>query len=187
MRAPLLALALLFAFLFPQTPQTPASQTLTSGIDTSLRGLSASSDRKNLYAAGSNGVILRSPDAGKTWTRLHIDNADTADFRGVQSFGPDIAYVFSVGNDNKSHIYKTSDAGQTWRTQYSDSRPAFFLDGLVCRTERDCFAISDPIDNKFPILHTDDGEHWAELPKATQPTALPTEGVFAASNSSLIL
>src|SRR5579872_1997665 len=185
MRAPIISL---FVFsLFAALPQNPNQQTLHSGIDTSLRGLSASSDGKILYATGSNGVILRSPDSGKSWARLQIPYADTADFRGVQSFGADIAYVFSVGNDNKSHVYKTTDAGKTWRTQYSDSRPAFFLDGLVCRTERDCFAISDPIDNKFPILHTDDGEHWAELPKATQPTALPTEGVFAASNSSLIL
>jgi photosystem II stability/assembly factor-like uncharacterized protein len=187
MRAPLLALALLVAFLFPQTPQTPASQRLTSGIDTSLRGLSSSSDGKILWAAGSNGVILRSPDAGKSWTRLHIDNADTADFRGVQNFGADIAYVFSVGNDNKSHIYKTSDAGQTWQTKYSDPRPAFFLDGLVCRSEKICFAISDPIDGKFPILRTEDGEHWTELPKDSEPAALPSEGIFAASNTSLIL
>jgi photosystem II stability/assembly factor-like uncharacterized protein len=184
MRVAFLAL-LLFAPI-PQSSQISNSQTLTSGIDTSLRGLSSSSDGNILYATGSNGVILRSPDAGKSWIRLHIDNA-TADFRGVQSFGADIAYVFSVGNDNKSHIYKTSDAGKTWSTQYSDPRPAFFLDGFVCRSEKICFAISDPIDGKFPILHTEDGEHWTELPKSSEPSALPTEGIFAASNTSLIL
>jgi photosystem II stability/assembly factor-like uncharacterized protein len=184
MRAPIISL---FVFsLFAALPQNPNQQTLHSGIDTSLRGLSASSDGKILYATGSNGVILRSPDSGKSWARLHIPDADTADFRGVQSFGADIAYVFSVGNDNKSHVYKTTDAGKTWRTQYSDSRPAFFLDGLVCRSEKDCFAISDPIDGKFPILHTEDGEHWTEFPKDSEPSALPTEGLFAASNSSLI-
>ncbi|HEY2821931.1 MAG TPA: YCF48-related protein [Candidatus Acidoferrum sp.] len=187
MRAPTITLFLFSLFAIPPQAQTP--QVLTSGIDTSLRGLSASSANNTqiLYATGNNGVILRSPDAGKSWTRLHIDNADTADFRGVQSFGANIAYVFSVGTDNKSHIYKTSDAGQTWSTQYSDPRPAFFLDGLACRDEKTCFAISDPIDGKFPILHTEDGEHWTELPKDTEPSALPTEGLFAASNSSLIL
>ncbi len=185
MRAPIISL---FVFsLFAALPQNQNRQTLHSGIDSSLRGLSASSDGKILYATGSNGVILRSPDSGKSWARLHIPDADTADFRGVQSFGADIAYVFSVGNDNKSHVYKTTDAGKTWRTQYSDPRPAFFLDGLVCRSEKDCFAISDPIDGKFPILHTEDGEHWTELPQDSEPAALPTEGLFAASNSSLIL
>ena len=182
------ALPILFAIIAFAVPLTSGPQVLHTGEDSSLRGLSASPDNKQiLYATGSNGVILRSPDAGKSWTRLHIDNADTQDFRGVQSFGADIAYVFSVGNDNKSHIYKTSDAGQTWRTQYSDPRPPFFLDGLVCRSEKICFAISDPIDNKFPILHTEDGEHWSELPKDSEPAALLTEGLFAASNSSLIL
>src|SRR6185437_15258250 len=165
MRAPIISLFVLS--LLAALPQNSNQQTLHSGQDSSLRGLAASSDGKILWATGSNGVILRSPDAGKTWTRLHIDNAESADFRGVQSFGTDVAYVFSVGNDNKSHVYKTADAGKTWRTQYSDARPAFFLDGLVCRTEN--------------------GDYWAEFPKTTEPAALPTEGVFAASNSSLIL
>jgi photosystem II stability/assembly factor-like uncharacterized protein len=179
-------LTLFAAFLFA-APQNPEPKLLTSGVDSSLRGLSSSTDGKTLYATGSNGTILRSPDAGKIWTRLHIDNADAQDFRGVRSFGANIAYVFSVGNDNKSHIYKTSDAGKTWSTQYSDPRPALFLDALACRSEKICFAISDPIDGKFPILHTEDGEHWTELPQSSKPSALPTEGLFAASNSSLIL
>ena len=186
MRSAFLALFLV-ALPVQQSSQISSSQILTSGIDTSLRALSSSSDGNILYATGSNGVILRSADGGKSWSRLHIVNADTADFRCVQSFGADIAYAFSVGNDNKSHIYKTSDAGKTWSTQYSDPRPAFFLDCLVCRSEKVCFAISDPIDGKFPILHTDDGEHWTEFPQASEPAALPTEGIFAASNSSLIL
>ena len=188
MRLPAITLATLLASFFA-LPQIPAPQTLSiyTNTDSSLRGLSSSTDGRTLYATGSNGVILRSSDSGETWTRLHIDNADTADFRGVQNFGSDIAYVFSVGNDNKSHIYKTSDAGKTWHTQYSDPRPAFFLDGLVCRSEKICLAISDPIDGKFPILHTEDGEHWVELSKSSEPSALPTEAIFAASNSSLIL
>lgn len=188
MRAPAISL-FLFSLFAIASPQTPTSQTLHSGTDTGLRGLSLDHAGNNLivWATGSNGVILRSPDAGQTWTRLHIDNADTQDFRGIRSFGDEIAYVFSVGNDNKSHIYKTTDAGESWSTQYSDPRPAFFLDALVCRTEKICFAISDPIEGKFPILHTEDGERWLELPRSSEPAALPTEGLFAASNSSLIL
>lgn len=177
---------IVFAFLIFAASQTSA-QTLHSGDDISLRSLSSSDNGKILYATGNNGTVLRSSDAGKTWVNLHVDNSGTQDFRGVQSFGANIAYVFSVGNDNKSQIYKTTDAGKSWIPQYSDPRPAFFLDGLVCRTEKNCFAISDPVDGKFPILHTEDGEHWTEFPQASLPDALPTEGVFAASNTSLIL
>src|ERR1700743_3732741 len=171
MRQAALTLAALLAYFFA-FPQIPAPQTLSTetNTDSSLRALSTSTDGKTLYATGSNGVVLRSADSGQSWTRLHVDNADAADFRGVQNFGPDIAYVFSVGNDNKSHIYKASDAGQTWHIKYSDPRHAFFLDGLVCRSEKVCFAISDPIDGKFPILSTEDGEHWIEFPKSSEPS-----------------
>jgi photosystem II stability/assembly factor-like uncharacterized protein len=188
MRSP--AITLFLALLFPaSSPQFPPPVTPNAGPNTSLRGLSSSQSKKTqiLWATGSNGVILRSSDVGKSWSRLHIDKSDTQDLRGVQSFGSDVAYVFSVGTENKSHIYKTTNGGRTWSTQYSDPRPAFFLDGLACRAEKDCLAISDPIDGKFPILHTEDGEHWTELPQDSEPSALPTEGLFAASNSSLIL
>lgn len=188
MRSPAVSLLLVLLFAAPSS-QFPPPITPNAGPNTSLRGLSSSRSNKSqiLWSTGSNGVILRSSDVGKSWSRLHIDKSDTQDLRGVQSFGSDVAYVFSVGTENKSHIYKTSDGGKTWRTQYSDPRPAFFLDGLVCRSEKVCFAISDPVDGKFPILHTEDGEHWTELPKESEPAALPAEGVFAASNTSFVL
>ncbi|MGC1903246.1 MAG: hypothetical protein WA715_05455 [Candidatus Acidiferrum sp.] len=188
MRAPTITL-LLSSLFATSSPQFPPPLTPHSGPNTSLRGLSSSqaNNTQIIWATGSNGVIIRSPDGGKSWTSRPIDNAGTQDFRGVRSFGANIAYVFSVGTENKSHIYKTTNAGRSWRIQYSDPRPAFFLDGLVCRNEKNCFAISDPIDGKFPILHTEDGEQWTELPPASEPSALPTEGLYAASNTSLVL
>jgi len=140
-----------------------------------------------IWASGTNGRILRSADSGKTWKQLHVEGGETLDFRGVQSFGAATAYAMSIGTEGKSRIYKTTDAGETWRLQYSDKRPELFLDGLVCRNEKDCFAISDPIDGKFLLLRTTDGEHWKELPREQRPAALPKDGVFAASNSALIL
>src|ERR1700742_67260 len=109
MRVPALALFLFSLFAASSSPQTPSPQILHSGEDSNLRGLSVSTanNQKILWATGSNGVILRSPDAGKSWTRLHIENTETQDFRGIQSFGSDTAYIFSVGNDNHPHIYKT--------------------------------------------------------------------------------
>jgi hypothetical protein len=48
-----------------------------------------------------------------------------------------------------------------------------------------CFAVSDPIDGKFLIISTEDGEHWKELPGDHMPPIIPGEGVFAASGTSL--
>ena len=64
---------------------------------------------------------------------------------------------------------------------------AFFLDALACTDDGHCFALSDPIDGKFLLLRTEDGEHWAEMAREHMPEALAKEGAFAASNSSLIV
>src|SRR5262249_37666570 len=86
-----------------------------------------------------------------------------------------------------SRIYKTIDGGATWSQQYSDPREAFFLDALACISEKECYALSDPVDGKFLVLNTKDGERWDPLPGDRMPAALPKEGAFAASNSSLTI
>jgi photosystem II stability/assembly factor-like uncharacterized protein len=162
----------------------------TSGLDTNLRGVSAAylhdPDSLAVWASGSNGVILRSVDRGKTWTQLHVAGGEGLDFRSIQVFDAVTAYVMSSGEGEKSRIYKTKDAGATWTLQYSDKRAAFFLDAMACWGPQDCFALSDPVDGKFVILATTDGEHWTELPRDNLPAALPNEGAFAASGTCLL-
>lgn len=166
----------------------------TSGIDTNLRGVSAvyvqNEERMRapvVWASGSNGVILKSMDEGKRWKRLHVADGDKLDFRGIVAFSERIAYVMSSGEGEKSRIYKTTDGGATWNLQYKDARKEFFLDAVKCVSEKECVALGDPIDGKFLLLRTNDGEHWNPLPAENMPKALPGEGAFAASNSSLLL
>jgi photosystem II stability/assembly factor-like uncharacterized protein len=45
--------------------------------------------------------------------------------------------------------------------------------------------LSDPVDGKFVLLASMDGEHWTELPRENMPAAWPREGAFAASNPAL--
>lgn len=164
----------------------------TTGVDTNLRGVSIMEDQRTkqggtIWASGSNGVILRSKDGGKRWERLPVAQGDALDFRGVQAFDGDTAYVISSGEGEKSRIYKTSDGGKSWEMEYTNPRKEFFLDGIACSSSENCFALSDPVDGRFLLLHTQDGKHWSELPNEGMPTALPKEGAFAASNSSLLL
>jgi photosystem II stability/assembly factor-like uncharacterized protein len=163
----------------------------TRGLDTNLRGVSAAylheSDSLAVWASGSNGVILRSMDRGRTWKQLHVAGGEGLDFRSIQAFDAVTAYVMSSGEGDKSRIYKTKDGGVTWTLQYTDKRAAFFLDALVCSTPKDCFALSDPVDGKFVLLATTDGEHWTELPRGNLPAALPNEGAFAASGTCLLV
>ena len=166
----------------------------TSGIDSNLRGVSVAemADAKGVprpvvWASGSNDVILKSVDEGKTWKRLHVTGGDALDFRGIVAFNEKIVYVMSSGEGEKSRIYKTTDGGETWNLQYTDKHKEFFLDAMACFSETRCYSLSDPIDGKFLLLNTTDGEHWNPLPSDNMPPALPNEGAFAASNTCLAL
>lgn len=163
----------------------------TSGLDTNLRGASAAylrdSDGVAVWASGSNGVILRSVDRGKAWKQLHVAGGEGLDFRSIWASDAATAYVMSSGEGDKSRIYKTTDGGASWTRQYTDRRAAFFLDALACRGPKDCFALSDPVDGKFVLLATADGERWMELPRDNMPAALPNEGAFAASGTCLLV
>jgi len=163
----------------------------TSGIDTNLRGVSAADNPDSngqhvvVWACGSNGVILFSNDLGKTWKRLHVAGGDALDFRSVVAFDAKTALVMSSGEGEKSRIYKTIDGGETWKLEFTDKRPTFFLDALVCN--RDCYALSDPVDGKFVLVVAQNGENWKELPGDAMPAALPGEGAFAASGTALAM
>ncbi len=162
----------------------------TSGIRTNLRGISAAHASRTdktpvVWASGANGVVLRSPDGGRTWDRLAVTGGEALDFRGIQAIDANTAYVMSSGEVDKSRIYKTTDSGKTWTLQYTGSRTGFFLDAIICTSEKKCFALSDPIDGKFLLLATLDGEHWNDLPRDTMAAAIMGEGAFAAGNSAL--
>jgi len=189
-------LIILTAFIYVRAAGSDGSwwTVQTSGIDTNLRGVSigyeAGSDEKLvpvIWASGSNGVILQSADRGKSWKRIHVPDGDALDFRSVQAFDAKTAYVMSIGDGEKSRIYKTGDGGETWSLQYRDKRSAFFLDALVCISEKQCFAVGDPIDGKFLLLTTVNGKDWKELPRDRMPAALPEEGAFAASGTCLAI
>lgn len=148
---------------------------------------SGSSHGVVVWACGSNGVILRSVDEGKTWKRLHVQGGDALDFRGIVAFDPTTAYVMSIGGGAQSRIYKTADGGASWALEFTGKRSAFFLDDLVCISKTRCFGLSDPVDGKFLLVSTEDGEHWKELSNEQMPAALPGEGVFAASGTSFAI
>jgi photosystem II stability/assembly factor-like uncharacterized protein len=193
MRAMRFLVAALF-LIAPSVAPTAVWVVQTSGIATNLRGVSVAhfrnssgADASVVWASGSNGVILRSSPTDKSWMRLHVAGDETSDFRSIQAFDDRTAYVMSSGEGEKSRIYKTTDGGQNWTLQFSGSRPTFFLDALVCDSPAHCFALSDPVDGRFVIIATYDGEKWLPLDEQAMPRALTEEGAFAASGTCLAL
>jgi len=140
-----------------------------------------------IWAAGSSSRLLRSNDGGEHYTRLLVDADRVLDLRAIQAFSEKVAYVMSSGPGKMSRIYKTRYAGEAWKLEFSGSRPQFSLVGLACISEKECFALSDPVDGKFLLISTTDGEHWTELPGDAMPPALPGESASPASGSCLAI
>lgn len=158
----------------------------TSGVEANLRGISVqrSGGKYAIWASGTRGTILRGIGEGPL-KQLKIEGTSDLDFRDIEAFGENIAYLMSSGDGDKSRIYKTGDGGKSWTLQYSDQRAGFFLDSLACESRTQCVALSDPVGGKFLILASDDGLHWTELPRDKMPAALPGEGAFAASGTAI--
>ncbi len=77
-------------FAWAQTPQN-------SRTDVPLRGISAVSG-KVAWASGARGTVLRTIDGGATWETLVIAGADSLDFRDIQAFDQNTAFVLSIGH-----------------------------------------------------------------------------------------
>ncbi|WP_439630237.1 WD40/YVTN/BNR-like repeat-containing protein [Gemmata sp.] len=154
--------------------------------DADFRGLSVGSATV-AWVSGTKGTFGRTTDGGKTWSVGTVPNADTLDFRDVEAFGEDTAYLMSAGPGDGSRIYKTTDGGKTWALQFTNAEPKGFFDALAFWDEKHGIALSDPVDGRFLLVTTDDGgKTWTTLPEKRRPEALPNEGCFAASGTCLV-
>ncbi len=140
-------------------------------------------DANVIWASGSKGTVLLSTDSGKIWAPRPVPDAESLDFRSVYAFSASQAYVLSSGEAQKSKLFRTDDGGQHWTLLYTSKDS--FLDGLKFWDAKHGIILGDPVEGSFVILTTSDaGQTWQ---RRTLPPALPDEGAFAASNSSLFV
>ena len=168
---------LVSSFAWAQTPQN-------SRTDVPLRGISAVSE-KVAWASGARGTVLRTVDGGASWDTLVIAGADSLDFRDIQAFDQNTAFVLSIGAGDQSRIYKTSDGGKIWQRQFTNSDPKAFYDCFAFWDSTHGIAVSDSVDGKFPLIATSDGMTWNPVVVKKMPAALPSEGAFAASGTCI--
>ncbi|HUQ33425.1 MAG TPA: hypothetical protein VM095_14990, partial [Pyrinomonadaceae bacterium] len=156
-----------------------------SGTSVRLRGVSAV-NQQVAWASGDKGTYARTIDGGKTWEAGHVPDSDKLDFRDVDAFSADAAYLLSIGEGEQSRIYKTTDGGLNWTLQFKNNRPKAFFDAMAFWDSDHGIAVSDPVDGRFLIITTTDGgTTWNEMPAEGMPTALEGEGAFAASGTCI--
>ena len=168
-----------------------AGQWTQMSVETSasFRGLSAIGGMV-MWASGTNGTVIRTTDGGEHWDVRIVEGAEKLDFRGVVAFDGENAVVMSSGNaeEGLARIYTTQDGGKNWKLAFENKTKGVFLDGMAFWDREHGIVLSDPVDGKFVLFATSDGgQNWKRIVPEKMPAALPQEGSFAASNSSLVV
>jgi photosystem II stability/assembly factor-like uncharacterized protein len=178
----LLIALLLVAWPGPSAPQRTAQD---SGVAVRLRGISAVS-LQVAWASGAGNIVLRTTNGGASWERLGSPSADALDFRDVDAIDARTAFVLSVGPGAASRIYRTNDAGARWDLQFTNVDPDAFFDGMAFWDADHGVAVSDAVQGAFIVIRTGDGGRtWVRVQADALPPALPNEGAFAASGTSV--
>ncbi len=180
-----ISFAALFIALFPSSARADwQRQPVSTTAD--FRGLCVV-NAKVVWVSGTKGVYVRTIDGGKTLTVGTVPGAEKLDFRDVEAFGENTAYLLSAGPGEDSRIYKTVDGGKAWKLQFKNTDPKGFFDAIAFWDENNGIALGDPVEGSFQLIATSDGgASWNRLPAANLPAALPKEGAFAASGTCLV-
>lgn len=141
-------------------------------------------DETTVWAAGSNGQVVRTIDGGASWSSMIVPGADSIQFRDVHAFDGDHAFVLSIGNGTDSRIYRTSDGGATWDLSFQNEDENAFFDCFSFWDQTAGFAFSDSYEGEFTLIRTrNGGESWSRIDPELVPDARPGEGAFAASGT----
>ena len=181
--------SLLFVDMLALGQEKMQLQLLTSGTNTSLRGMSVPSDDV-VWVSGSNGTIGKSVDGGKSWRWLTVAGLEKRDFRDIEAFDSSTAIAMAV--DNPACIIKTTDGGTSWKKVFERNAEGMFLDAIDFKNEKEGICIGDPLKSKqenqqfFYLLRTHDGgETWQEEPTSAIPVAEDGEAIFSASGTNI--
>ncbi len=162
---------------------SPRIEALVSPVTVRLRGLSAV-DENIAWASGREGTVIRTVDAGKTWSVFKVPGAEKLDFRDVEGFSADEAVVLSIGPGEDSRVYRTGDGGHTWVLTLRNTNPKAFFDCFDFGGDVEGWMLGDPVDGRFQVYWTgDSGRHWQLLPNG--PRAGSGESAFAASGTCI--
>ena len=152
-------------------------------FESSIRAIELGNDG-SCWFSGSNGLVGRTFDNGKTWhTDTLIHNGTKPEFRSL-AITDSAVFVLSVGSP--ALLYRTKDQGKTWELVYTEDHPDCFYNSMKFLDDHHGIAVGDPIENHLSILITKTGgATWLKIPGRMLPETETGEAGFAASNSCI--
>ncbi len=175
--------AIIAALLFLGAVQAQRVEILSSGTESSIRGLSVVNSNI-IWASGSEGTVGKSTDGGKNWKWIKVKGFETIDFRDIEAFDEKTALI--MGISEPAYILRTTDGGDTWKTVYVNHTKGIFLDAMEFWNNESGIVLGDPIDNHFLIIRSfDGGENWQTIPQKFSPVADSGEACFASSGTNI--
>jgi photosystem II stability/assembly factor-like uncharacterized protein len=174
---------LLVLCCFSSNCQNIRFELVKSGVDASFRGVSAVDDR-NAWVSGSKGFVGRTNDGGITWKFVQVPGFEKFDFRSIYAFDDLRAIIANAGAP--ANILLTTDGGASWKTVYTNTDTAAFIDGVDFWNEKEGLIYGDPIKSRMLLLRTKDGGlTWQELSENERPFLNEGEASFAASGTNI--
>ena len=156
---------------------------LSSGTKSSLRGLSVVNDRI-IWVSGSNGMVGKSIDSGKTFIWQMVKGFEKTEFRDIEAFNDSTALIMGIASP--AYILKTTDGGTNWKKVYENNAPEMFLDAMEFLNSQNGIVIGDPLEGRIFIAKTfDGGSTWKDIPLQNNPIVDSGEAFFASSGTNI--
>ena len=133
--------------------------------------------------------FTRTTDGGLHWTAGNISNFPDYNLVGIAPLSATLCYG-SIANfeTGTSKVVKTTDGGITWTEQLSfDFGESFgFFADIYFFNANEGLVYGDQSDGYMTIFTTQDGgNHWARVPQANLPAALPGEASYILSTEGV--
>jgi photosystem II stability/assembly factor-like uncharacterized protein len=176
---------LILLFLFPTYffSQKLIQPIDANGYKTSMRGL-YSVNRDVIWASGTGGVIMKTSN-GENWKSIKKVEFEKLDFRDIHAFNKKEAIIMSSGDG--CEMYRTKNGGKKWEKVYENKEKGIFFDGMDFWDNKNGIAFSDPINNQFFLIRTEDGGNtWEKIESVNLPKTLTGEAGFAASGTGIV-
>jgi len=153
------------------------------GTDADLRGLCVV-DSNVVWGSGTDGTVVYSADAGKTWSVRKVANEPGYDLRDIEALDEATAIVINSGDP--AHILRTTNGGLRWKQVLEYPKKGVFFKSVSFWDDQRGIVMGDPIDGSVLLLRTQDGGvSWKQLREEHRPNMEFGETGFAASGTNM--